>query len=174
MKTIAILLQLKNVKKCILLYIWPDFKRHFLITNCTYMPYSYSTQIRFQSLQCFLVALLHCSKNNLKIRKKTHPSCLSRYNGICLVSVPDILNVNKSQTSTVASAPAVAGSVFVKSISLWCGDFDYFGHSVYIKWFQKFKAEQQFCPQHLYFSINQKSWFASYSESQYYLLAIMF
>ena len=126
MKTIAILLQLKNVKKCILLYIWPDFKRHFLITNCTYMPYSYSTQIRFQSLQCFLVALLHCSKNNLKIRKKTRLSRLSRYNGICLVSVPDILNVNKSRTNTVASAPAVAGSVFVKSISLWCGDFDYF------------------------------------------------
>ena len=49
---------------------------------------------------------------------------------ICLVSGPDILYVNKSQTHAVPFAPAVTGSIFYAAIQILL-DTVYFGDSVF-------------------------------------------
>ena len=58
---------------------------------------------------CKLKYCPHCPKNILDLHTKTKPLPVraDMYNGICLVSGPDICDQNCHQTCTVASAPAV-------------------------------------------------------------------
>ena len=80
-----------------------------------------ANMLRVRGAQIFLT-FLYCPQNNPNLhKKKTMPVTVwSRCDGICLVSGPDTVNIQKSRTST--SVPPVTGSVL-------CGDFDYFWHS---------------------------------------------